>query len=72
MKTFIFKTNINSRYEVDEIKPLLNNQPIISRWSVDMQDVDRVLKIVTKEDTCEHVFIDLVTSRGYACEELPD
>ena len=72
MKIFVFKTNIDSHLEMSILASVFMNLKGIIRWSVDMHDVDRVLKIVTLEDCCEIEFMRLIRSRGIFCEALPD
>ncbi len=72
MRIFVFKTDIRSQLEMTVLASLFKNLTGIVRWSVDMQDVDRVLKIVTFEDYSEKEFTHLIRSRGILCEDLPD
>ncbi|MEP1093881.1 MAG: hypothetical protein ABJG78_02160 [Cyclobacteriaceae bacterium] len=72
MKIFVFKTDIKSNLEVSILARALRDLRGIVRWSVDMQDVDRVLKIVTLEDSRESDFVSFVRSHGIFCESLPD
>jgi hypothetical protein len=65
----VFKTNIRSTEDIDSIKPFLDEHPHIQRWTVDTQDIDCVLRIVTCSLHVDEI-IALVIPTGYACAEL--
>jgi hypothetical protein len=64
----IFKTNIAQPQDKELIAELLEI-PDITQWSVDMDDIDCVLRIVTSGLDCNEI-INRITSCGYFCEEL--
>ncbi|KIA93561.1 hypothetical protein OC25_12360 [Pedobacter kyungheensis] len=65
----LFKTNITSEMANPSLCSLLNNNPGINSWTVDHEDIDRVLRIVSY--TLSHAeIIHLLTSHGYECCEL--
>ncbi|MEP5613473.1 MAG: hypothetical protein ABJP45_14570 [Cyclobacteriaceae bacterium] len=72
MKIFVFKTDIKSHLEISILASALRGLRGIVRWSVDMHDVDRVLKIVTLDDARESELVSFVKSQGVSCESLPD
>lgn len=65
----IFKTNILTAADRLCIENRLNTHGGIERWSLDQQDVDCVLRIVSATLTPEAI-IDLITCQGFACAEL--
>nr|WP_295928404.1 hypothetical protein [uncultured Dyadobacter sp.] len=67
----VFRTNINSLRQVKSISPLLDRCPEILKWNVDISDIDKVLRIESTHENCGQV-IEMVTTAGYACEELTD
>lgn len=67
----VFKTNISTEQDIQQIARVLNNDSRIQRWNVDNGDVDCVLRIQTDCLTCNTV-IELIQHAGYTCEELPD
>lgn len=69
MKIHVLKTDIRTKSSVKSISSFLSD-PNIERWSVDMHDADKVLKIVTREDSDEMDFIKLIRSQGFMCETL--
>jgi len=65
----IFRTNINTEADKLRIKELMDTLPGIECWNVDMDDIDRVLRIVSHTFTTSQV-IALVKQNGYQCQEL--
>ena len=64
----IFKTNIVSLKDKKRLAEFFKIQGI-TEWSVDMDDIDCVLRIVTARLSCNDI-ISQVASLGYYCEEL--
>lgn len=71
MDILIFKTNLAEACDREKVAPVLEDERRITRWNLDQQDVDRVLRIEANNLIASDV-IDLVTAIGYQCEELPD
>ena len=69
-KVYVFKTNIESELDLNIVKSVFNHNPSIIEWSVDMEDIDNVLRVETKKHLSEKDIIDEVTSKGFFCEEL--
>ncbi|WP_420317070.1 hypothetical protein [Ekhidna sp.] len=72
MKLIILKTDIKTKRQLNQLKPALSQNDCIARWSIDMDDVDRVLKVETKKDAPKSEMLHFVRSQGVYCEELPD
>ena len=66
---FVFKTNIHSHYDKLIITERLERKKEIEEWSIDLQDCDRVLRVVTPSITAEEI-IELIKETGYECHEL--
>jgi len=71
MELLIFKTNIRSLEEKENISNILNEVLYIKKWSVDYQDCDGVLRIEAQE-ACANEVIYLINQAGFVCEELND
>ena len=71
VNVLVFKTNIRFRQDVGRVAPLLDSAPGITRWNVDREDIDNVLRIESGSMDAQEV-INLVRQAGYYCEELPD
>lgn len=72
MKLFILKTDIKSQLQVNKLRPVFQRNDSIARWTVDLDDVDRVLKLETRIDLKQEEMIKIVRDQGIKCEELPD
>ena len=69
---YIFKTNIEYGERVNGIKEELNSNPNIEKWYLDQEDIDNILKIVTKIDIDESTIINIVQNNGFDCQVLTD
>ncbi|WP_133508847.1 hypothetical protein [Flavobacterium chryseum] len=69
-KIHIFKTDITKIDSNCPMQETLNKHSDILQWSVDCEDVDRVLRVVS-EKLNPNAIISLVTDFGYQCQELP-
>ena len=65
----VFKTNIQTKDDHDKVKALLDQHNGIEEWSVDTEDIDCVLRIVSETISSMQI-IEQVTAIGYACSEL--
>ena len=70
MHILVFKTTLKSRKSIKGIRPLLDEHPFISSWSVDLDDIDKVLRIVASGELQEDEIINLLTSQAYDAEVL--
>lgn len=68
----IFRTDIKTKKKVKSIKPVLDNIPNIRGWSIDLEDIDNVLRIEFRNDLAANEVILLVKTYGFYCEELED
>lgn len=66
----IFKTNINTQEKVNHVSTLLNSNPLIIDWSVDLLDVDCVLRIEAIEGLTVEETQDRLLQDGYVLELL--
>jgi hypothetical protein len=67
----IFKTDIKFQKDFKKIGSVLNDNPSITCWNVDRNDIDKVLRVVTTDINSTEL-INMVKKEGYFCEELPD
>lgn len=72
MELLIFQTDIASKKKMKPLEPIFNNHPNIIKWSIDMEDIDNVLRIEASENLLEKDIINLVKTKGYYIEVLPD
>lgn len=65
----IFKTNIGAIDPNCALHETLNNHLDIQQWSIDCDDVDRVLRVVS-ETLKPEAIIGIVKKFGHQCQEL--
>lgn len=66
----VFKTNIKEIAPNCVVDQILTNHSDIQQWSIDLEDIDAVLRIVSKTLRTEEI-IKLINATGYECQELP-
>lgn len=73
MKTniLIFRSNIKTSYDRISVERMLDIHPHIDEWTLDQQDEDCVLRVVTGRLSSKQV-VDIVKGCGYICEEMQD
>ncbi|MCV9927146.1 hypothetical protein OIU83_05760 [Flavobacterium sp. LS1R49] len=68
-KIYIFKTNIAQLCTDCKVTKTLGNHADILQWSVDTEDIDCVLRIVSETLTAATI-INIINSLGHECQEL--
>ena len=66
---FIFKTNIQTEFDKLRIKNVLDASQKVLKWNIDMDDADRVLRIVSDSLRPEQI-ISVLDYIGFECSEL--
>ena len=69
MEVLILKTNIRYKKQVNKVAPLLNERNSIARWNIDLNDIDKVLRIES-DDMALTEIVQLIEEAGFYCEEL--
>jgi hypothetical protein len=67
----VFKTNIRYKKQINAVGRQIEAQPQVIKWNVDLQDVDKILRIESL-DLQPEIVENLVQKAGYYCEELKD
>ncbi len=70
MNVLIFKTDIETKKKEKEVIPIFNNNETITKWTIDKEDIDNVLRIVSPGKLTEKDIINLMNSKGFYCEIL--
>lgn len=65
----IFKTSIGSKEELRWIAPFLNASAIDIRWTVDVEDCDKILRVESGEDRADQIAL-ILSSHGFLCITL--
>lgn len=72
MEILVFKTDLHSEQEVNRIMPHINKVQGVIRWNVDLQDCDKVLRVVSHDGVSPRTIEQRLQRAGYHCTELPD
>lgn len=72
MPLLLFQTDIRSKKKVKSLKPTLNKHSDILKWSIDLEDIDKVLKIEATTNITENDIIEIVQMHGFYIEILTD
>lgn len=71
-QVMVFRTSITNQKDVSIAQTFLNHHPSIYRWSIDLDDWEKVLKVVTT-DTSNIQVLDIenhIGQLGFECTEL--
>ena len=71
MNTLIFKTNINTEPDFLKVKSALKSKFDIKDTTIDLEDCDRVLRVITNNGTSLKISEE-IKGLSYFCEELED
>lgn len=69
MNVLVFKTDVSEDIEVRAVNALLTTVPGISKWNFDLDDCDRILRIVAANVHANAVE-QLLETVGIRCREL--
>ncbi len=72
MELLIFRTDIKSKKKVKSIKSVFNKHSDIMNWSIDLEDIDNVLRIEATSNLVHKDVIDLVQLKGFYIIPLSD
>ena len=67
----VFKTNLETKQQLTAVQTALASLEGINSWNTDLEDCDRILRVVSQGAKPESV-IHHMQGLGYFCEELPD
>jgi len=65
----VFKTNITQLDPACEMQQTLDNHLDIQQWSIDHEDIDCVLRVVSDKLQPENI-ITIINDFGHQCQEL--
>jgi len=71
MNILVFKTDIDSDYDLEGVDELLSGYETVVQWNVDREDVDKVLRV---ESTVNNgsLLQQRMSEAGYLCVEMAD
>ncbi len=67
----IFGTNIKTENDKQIISKLLNTNPEIEQWNIDLEDIDSVLRIESQTLNAAQI-IKIITEQDFKCSELTE
>lgn len=65
----LFKTSISNEEEKQFLYALLDHQSGVEQWNIDLDDEDKVLRIISFRLSHQHI-IDLIVAQGHDCCKL--
>lgn len=68
-KVHVLRTNIDTLSAIAEVSNLLNGISSIHRWSIDIEDIDNVLRVESDSLTSTDI-IKTLQQAGYSAEDL--
>jgi hypothetical protein len=71
MSILVFRTNITTVNDYNKVNSLLQDKFDIEETTIDLQDCDKVLRVVTKHGAPELISNE-VKRLNFLCEELED
>lgn len=69
LNVLILKSNIKTKKDVEKVNQVFSQIKHIRRWTVDLDDWERVLKVESQILTCENISV-ILQKFGYQCSEL--
>ncbi|MBL0740692.1 hypothetical protein [Chryseolinea lacunae] len=66
---YVFKTSVATQADVQRLKPVLQERLENAKWTFDLDDCDKVLRVDSKIEN-EQAVIQLLRRNGYDCEAL--
>lgn len=70
MDVMVFKTNVSRPVQVSRVSTLLTAMPAVNEWNFDLDDCDRILRVVARDIVPQEIEAAL-HGVGLKCEELP-
>ncbi|WP_374163764.1 hypothetical protein [Arcticibacter sp. MXS-1] len=68
-KILVFSTDLSSPSQVGTVHQVLSEVAGIKKWTVDLQDSDRVLRVVSWTVSAQHIE-RLLQSLGFRCLQM--
>jgi len=69
MEVLVFKTDVTSKRKISKVRALLTAFPAIQQWNFDLEDCDKVLRIVAT-DLQPRSIESLLHTAGFSCREM--
>ena len=66
---YVFKTSVETEKDIQRLKPCLNKVIPLAKWTFDLDDCDKILRVDTPAGSPETI-IRTLQDTGFNCEEL--
>jgi len=66
---YIFRTSVKTEKDIQKLMPYLNELLLQAKWSFDLDDCDKILRIDSLNEVSKAV-TKLMHITGFECEEL--
>lgn len=66
----IFRTNINTVKDKDNVVDAISANFSVNACSVDIEDCDKVLRVISPQQLAERTIIEFVNRLGFNCDIL--
>jgi hypothetical protein len=70
MEILVFKTNIHRPTDIERVGNIFRNNNDILKWTVDTEDVDKVLRIEATDNITAGNLVAVLGNAGYNCSML--
>lgn len=67
----VFGTNIRTEKDKQIITEVLNTNKEIQQWSIDLEDIDSVLRVETETLNAQQI-IKIISEQDFKCAELSE
>ncbi|NVK63885.1 MAG: hypothetical protein HWE22_04830 [Flavobacteriales bacterium] len=72
MEVLVLKTNVTSKQKAEQLRAVFDNHQSIEKWSVDIEDCDKVLRIEAQNGFGIKEAVALMQLQGFYGNELED
>ena len=72
MQVLVFRSDIESKEKISCLEPLFNEHSDVLNWSIDVEDIDNVLRIESTLNLTEADVIKMIKMNGFHIEPLPE
>lgn len=70
VRTLVFRTSLFDEIDLWRAEIVLNNHALVQRWTVDLEDWEKVLKVEAFAGCTYEDISRKIRGLGYECEEL--
>lgn len=72
MNTYKFKTNIKCSGCIAKVKPYIENDVNIREWTVDLEDPNKTLTVITDAQVTPQMVKETISKAGYKAESISE